>query len=430
LRTYRLVFALLLLGGVVALLVALLYGTPNRPPTPDTVNDEIPKPEQTALERSPPGAVPGRVWGEPGNPPGEEAVLAEVRVLRVHGTVMDEQGHSLAGARVVPTAVRARSVLTDVDGNYEVQIQLSPEASATLRFSAKGYGDKQVDVDDQELIGSGARRVDVQLRALGERTVVSGTLRTVDGEPISGEAVSLRSRSLKTGYARKSDEYGRFSIPGVEPAPDYELHVRPDGLYQDYMEGHIDLTPSGLSVDIVLEPLPTARLTGHIVDAEGYAVPGLTLSVRSRSAKQRTVEIKSERDGFFVAEEAPTGDLTLTGPNLTIRGILLLPGSQTDVRLVIDWGDQVMTGQVVDDWGSPVVGARVDLSWFHQSAGIRSGSNRRTTTDRSGSFRFFQVGPGLHRLEVRADGYHVAQEDHEVARHAPEVVVRLQPISW
>ena len=82
-------------------------------------------------------------------------------------------------------------------------------------------------------------------------------------------------------------------------------------------------------------------------------------------------------------------------------------------------------GRVVDDRGEPVAGADVVLTWSHQEAGIRSTSNHELRTDSQGRFRFTQLGPGLHALDVSARDHASWVESYEVGSLAGEVQVRL-----
>jgi hypothetical protein len=98
------------------------------------------------------------------------------------------------------------------------------------------------------------------------------------------------------------------------------------------------------------------------------------------------------------------------------------------VSLILDWGAQVMAGEVVDDRGDPVAGAEVFLTWSNTNGEVRSTSRRQTRTEPTGSFRFMALGPGEHRLEVRAPGYRTTQERHDVGAYASDVQVRLEPM--
>ena len=86
-----------------------------------------------------------------------------------------------------------------------------------------------------------------------------------------------------------------------------------------------------------------------------------------------------------------------------------------------------MTGLVLGDRGDPVAGAEVSLGWSHSAGGLQSTSQHTTRTDAKGAFRFIRLGPGEHRLDVRAAGYRALQEHHDLGRHAAEVEVRLEP---
>ena len=87
----------------------------------------------------------------------------------------------------------------------------------------------------------------------------------------------------------------------------------------------------------------------------------------------------------------------------------------------------MLEGRGVDEQGDPVAGSRVSLSWSHTDGDIRSWSNRSTTSDQAGLFRFAQLGPGVHRVNVRASGYRDAKESYDVGRESMELRIRLAP---
>jgi hypothetical protein len=381
LKTYAVVAVVFLLGGLLVLLGFLLFGDAVRHPPSDTPVAEIRADElrgegTSAYPRQPGLSVP------------DQAGLAQGQELRVYGTVRDRYGDPVAEVRVVSGEPSASEALTDIEGNYEVYVVLRPRRLAGLRFLAVGYEEKRIPIRPKDIHADEERRIDVRLEPFIEKTMLSGTVRGEDGRAIPGVKVRLRSKRLKTRYVRVSDEYGRFSIPGVKIGTDYELLIRSGGAYQDYWERFLELSPDGLSIDIVLEPFVTGRLSGRMVDEDGYAVPGFSLSLRSTQASELLVQVSGDADGHFVVEEAPAGNLTFKAPGLLIRGVYLSPGSEEEVLLVLDWGDHVLSGTVVDDRGRPVAGAQLDLSWLHTRAAVRSGSIRRTRTDERGSFAF------------------------------------------
>jgi len=149
----------------------------------------------------------------------------------------------------------------------------------------------------------------------------------------------------------------------------------------------------------------------------------------SSAATRSAVPISGDERGDFLLAEAPAGSLTFdtrSSPRLEVHGVVLPAGGERDVLLVLDWGEQELTGEVVDDRGDPVAGAEVSLFWSHANGDVRSTSRRATRTNPNGSFRFSQLSSGEHRLEVRAAGYHAIRERHDVGRHAAEVEIRLE----
>jgi hypothetical protein len=222
---------------------------------------------------------------------------------------------------------------------------------------------------------------------------------------------------------------GSFSFADVEIGANYQLSVIAPVPFRDYSERGIRVTEDGLSLEIVLESLDTGRLTGRMVDVEGNPLPGFRLWLVGASARSG-LPVSADERGYFELEEAPAGSLrfdTRVSPRLLVSGLTLRAGGEADVLLVLDSGEQELAGKVLDDRGDPVAGAQVSLSWSHASGGLQSTSQRATGTDPSGVFRFSQLGPGEHLLEVRAAGYRTVQEYRDADRYAAEVELRLEP---
>ncbi len=358
--------------------------------------------------------------------PSDERVEAR-HELRIFGIVTNEVGEPLVGVQVVPRGPGAQGARSDFEGKYEVRALVGPSKHPTLRFLAQGYEEKPLHILPENVRGAEARRINVRLDPLVDKTVVSGRVKGPEGRPVPDAIVSLRSERLKVAYTGVSDERGAFSIAEVKVASDYVLKVRSPGVYADYFERFLAPTREGLALDIVLERLSAARLSGRMVNADGDPIPNFRLSLRSSQARNKALAVTSDENGYFIVEEAPVGELTFSTTGFVVRGVSLGSTAQGDVRLVLDWGDHVLRGAVVDERGRALAGARVDLSWLHESAGLSRGSSRRTQTDAGGSFEFKELGPGLHTLEVHADGHPPTRESFPLRRLTEEVEIRLAP---
>jgi hypothetical protein len=352
-----------------------------------------------------------------------DLIVAEA--LRVEGTVTNPDAEPLAGVWVGLDQRRDRYAHTDATGGYELRLDPADAASdPSVRFYLQGYEEQKL-----ALPAPGAR-LDVELYPVEDAALVEGVVESERGEPIARAAIILGSKPLGTHYQTVSDADGRFSLPDTKIGPGYALRVLPDGPYLDFARQEIDVPEHGLSLEVVLESLSTGRLRGRMVDAEGNALPGFRLWVVSSVATRNALPISSDERGDFELADAPAGSLsfgTRASPRLAVQGVELAAGAERDVVLVLDWGEQEITGQVVDERGDPIAGAEVSLSWSYANGDVVSTSQRATRTNPNGSFRFGQLGPGEHRLDVRTPGYRAVQEYHDAGRYAPEVEIRLEP---
>jgi hypothetical protein len=260
---------------------------------------------------------------------------------------------------------------------------------------------------------------------------VEGTLRTGDGTPVPDEIVVLASQAHGARYGATTDRRGRFSLPDVRPGFDYEVHVETAGRYQSLFRSGVNVPAEGASLELVVEPLAPARLAGRMVDVNGVAIPERTLLLQASHVPGLTLSITGDERGYFRVDEAPTGLLTFTTrtiPNLKVRGPLLAPDDDVDLRVVLDEGEYELGGRVLGDHGVPVLGAQLKLAWSHKQAGAISSSSRTAVSDGLGGFRFFDLGPGRHELAVRAAGYEDARATVDVFWNAGDVELRLRPL--
>jgi hypothetical protein len=350
--------------------------------------------------------------------------------LRVHGTVTNPDAEPLAHVWVGPNVRRDRSARTDAAGSYSLQLDSDSEASdRILRFYLQGYEEERLALPSPEGAAEGVR-LDVELRPVENTARVAGVVESERGEPIAGATIVLGSRELRTHYQTVSADDGSFSVSAAKIGRGYYLRVLPSGPYLDFTQNQIAVPEDGLSLEIVLEALSTGRLRGRMIDTRENGVPDFRLWVLSSGATRSAVPISGDERGYFELTEAPAGSLifhTRSSPRLAVHGVVLPAGGERDVLLVLDWGEQELTGEVLGERGEPIAGAEVSLSWSRANGNIRSTSQRSTRTDPSGSFRFRQLGPGEHQLDVQAAGYRAVQESHLVGRYAAEVEIRLEP---
>jgi hypothetical protein len=347
--------------------------------------------------------------------------------LRVTGTVTNSSGEPLDRVWVGLDARRDRSALTDANGDYVLRLDSAHAATdSKVRFYLRGY---EVELLALPTAGDQGVQLDAELSRVENAASVAGIVESEQGQPIAGATIVLRSQALGTQYQAVTDRDGAFSFSDAKPGQGYSLRVFPKGLYLDYSRHQINVPEDGLSLEILLKSLETGRLVGRMIDEQGSPVVGFRLWVVASGATQGAVPISSDEQGYFELAEAPAGSLsfdTRSSPRLAIRGVTLQAGGERDVVLVLDWGEEELTGEVGGQRGEPIAGAEVSLSWSHASGNVRSTSQRTTRTNPDGSFRFQQLGPGQHHLKIRAPGYRSIEKHYDVGGHAAEVEVRLE----
>lgn len=353
-----------------------------------------------------------------------EAILVVGRLhrLRVHGTITNDRGEPVAGARVVPDGESA--TFTDEDGNYEANFGRVP----ALHIRAAGYRNRTIRPSHTE--DGGTLILDVQLEAIGETTEVSGIVRALGGRGLAGETVRVYAKAGGASFQATTDSRGRFNISNVPIGENYSLSVNPKSTYKDHTGQLEALRKDAPDLEIVLEPLGSARLVGRMIDVEGRPVPGFRLWLRSVDAARRRWEVAGDAAGRFMLEAAPAGRgsfETASTPNFRITGIDVGDGESAEIELVLDVGDHVLEGRILDAAGDPIGGAQVVLGWVHSEAGLRSTSQRRSRSDADGGFRFSGIGTGRHDLEVRAPGFERTVVEYDLGRDHGPLDVRVRP---
>ena len=260
-------------------------------------------------------------------------------------------------------------------------------------------------------------------------TTVTGRLEDSDGQPVAGEKITIRSQALRTNYRAQSDVKGYFSMEGVEPGRDYRLAVRPKADYRDYQIRQLQIPAEGLQHDIVLEPLNQGEISGFMTDVGGRPIPGVALTLKSKVAIGRSVQVVGDSVGFFTVERFPEGSAVLKSrsyPIFTIQGIRASAEAEEPFAVVLDMGSHALFGRVTTVFGDKVAGAEVSLNWKHVESGVQHYSDRKTTADQNGHFMFTGLGSGVHTLRVKSPGFSVAVITSDVGQGTDNIVVELE----
>lgn len=351
-------------------------------------------------------------------PAAASAPRPDVRVVlkkgaAVSGTVVDEQGQPLAGARV----------LMQIDfSDHESVIRSSSDFPETVagaggRFSFEHLPPGRYDlVARADGLAPGFRpgievregRTELDPLVLSPGVTLEGRVVDTEGKPIEGARVSLQNQSqIPAGDSEVTTKPdGSFSFSALRPGLRTSISAYKDGYRWEPHPGIPVELPAARPVRIVLAQ--GCRITGRVVDERGRPVPDAELSFREeRGSSSSSHGLSADREGFFEFSDASAGPLVLEavapGFRPTRKNLSIKECGLEDLEVVLQPGSWIV-GRVVDGKGSGLPGARVSVL----------DSERAVGTDGEGRFRLEGMEPGPVTVTAQHSEYQRAVRDLEV----------------
>ncbi len=356
---------------------------------------------------------------------------ADERAVTVSGSVVEPNGQPIQGVTVTPIRQATSRTGTDASGNYRLRLTVDARpGSHTLRFVKDGYRTQSLPVASSDLRDTDEWHLDARLEPEHDLASVNGVVIDDRSEPVPYARVQLHSASLGRNYGAISDGYGEFFLPEVETADDYSLRVRPRSDFGEYADEGLEVAAGGLQLVIPLTRIGTGSLQGRIVNPLHEPLPGYTLWLSSSApGGPRDLVVTSDATGHFSVDELPAGTVTLTShgnPRLSIGPVPVEAGQAAQAEVVVDRGEEQLSGLVTDMGGEPVAGAEVKLLWSYAGPGYGNGSRRATVTDGNGYFLFSELGPAIHRIVISASSFSAVQLEAAPSPMGNEVSVQLR----
>lgn len=338
-------------------------------------------------------------------------LVVEEREVWVNGYVASTEGQVLPQVEIFSNLSAEPVAFSDGSGSFGFPLTVRGDRGHAITFRSEGYQDQRFVLTRSDWGEWDQVDLEVAMWPTEVLTAVSGTVQSKSGDPVAGEQIYLKRMQQK--YKSTTNAAGGFVFEGVESGANYVLWLMPQGPYRPYRQEQLSVPADGVSgLAILLDPVSTASVAGWMTDTEGNPVSNFTLLARSYDSRGSAVQVTSDRDGYFRVYDIPDGRLRLESgsfPRFVVSGIQLAAGSDIEIDLVLDVGNEQLGGWVIDEQGNPVAGADITLSWLLRDNGLLHESLRKTTTNADGSFQFTQLGPRTHSLIVRAPGFEVAQ---------------------
>lgn len=344
----------------------------------------------------------------------EEVVLRLGGARQVEGTVRDDAGNPVAGARITLTGIEGyQRAFTDAQGHYRMELV----EMGTYYFNVVAPRCRDLREEKRELTQSSGPIDFTLARAIS----ISGTLVDEQGSPVEGARFSLKQGEEDSASDAedgiRTDEDGQFVLD-VARAGTWKVSLR-----------HEQFLPQELSVQAPAENVRWVLHAGTVVegsvtDEKGVPLKGARVSLwRSTLWKsgeswhmQQTVQTDG-RGRFFLGglragSYAVEASLTAEGMDrVASRTIELRDSEHVELSLRFEPGWS-LSGLVMDEAGQPLPDVAVGMDaltenpppWW-RGKGQRSGPGPQLRSGGDGRFAFRQLSAGTYTLWASKRGY-------------------------
>lgn len=292
--------------------------------------------------------------------------------------------------------------------------------------SEEEYADIEiVDADHRDLVWKVKTGLSLRGRVVSSEGVAVPDVR------ISARSKGGDPRAQSTRGNSTSEEDGSFEIEGLLSGT-YSLSARSDEYTSPDNPQEVELSSSS-NEEIEMVISKGATLIGLVVDEEGKAIKGASISARSMVRGWRSSgNATALDDGTFEITALKPGSYRLTASmgrwgGETLRGIgkgdddvqgkvvAVSLDKKQEVTLVVQSQNGSISGIVVDEQGKPVSDAFVDSERQSDSAGAVKGRARRTVrwgqwdsqpvlTDMEGRFTLDSLADGTYTVFAHRKG--------------------------
>lgn len=348
-----------------------------------------------------------------------EVVLELGSALHVEGTVSDDAGRPVAGARVVlfctEDSSQGRQAVTDANGHYRLgPVEPGP---ASLTVEASGY----LDLARPEPLTLTAAMEPVDF-TLTRAATVTGRVTDAAGQRLPGLSLTFvrpGSADAPEDFAPQegtwTDEDGRFVLDAEAPG-DYLIQVD-DKAFVD-----ASFPVRAPSTDVHLTLRTGAAVEGTVVDSQGLPLKEFRVELQDPEGRKVLYLGRTrytDAQGGFLIQGVEPGRYLLLASNET-RGLArrawsvveLIDGERARVQLRMA-PERTLSGLVVDGQGRPVEGAYVrartpleDMPlWKREGRTSHHGAPLGIETDRDGRFTLRDLTEAAYDVRVMKDGY-------------------------
>ena len=401
--------------------------------------------------------VPASVWAQPPAPARDTTPQTGTAVIRGR-VLVDGTDHALPRTQIRATSETGRTYDANTDGDGRYEVKQLPTGNYTVSASRSNYvahtlGQKRpggvgtrIDVADGQTIAG----VDFKLMRAG---VITGRVVDEAGDPVTDVQVApVRSQLMNgtrqmmpTGRGATTNDLGEFRIFGLQPGRYYIAAVYRGSMGGDtddrsgygptYYPGTGNLAQAQRitiaagqtidSVNFMLLPVRTVKVSGVALDAQGRPLSGAFINIITRSFMAGGGGAAIRPDGKFTISGLTPGDYALRvnvpGNNESATlPITIADTDVSDIQLIANKPATIRGRVVLDDSAPPPKGSSLGI-FVQNDLPMMAGGNVRVkddftfeTTMAAGHARMWSFAGDWRLRTVRLDGADVTDAGFDV----------------
>jgi TonB-dependent starch-binding outer membrane protein SusC len=190
----------------------------------------------------------------------------------IQGSVMDENGEALPGVNIIIKGTMSGAI-TDIDGNYQIQVDNPAEAVLIFRFI--GFDEKEIPVNNRTIVNSVLAESSVSLDEVVAIGYGTAKRRDLTGSVSSVGETVLKNTPVSSAAEAITGRMAGVQITSTEGSPDADIKIRIRGggsVTQDNAPLYIvdgfpvstisDIAPSDIQSIDVLKDASSAAIYG------------------------------------------------------------------------------------------------------------------------------------------------------------------------
>ena len=301
----------------------------------------------------------------------------------ISGHLQDGSGAAISGATISVSGSQTTSTTTNGSGNYSIGLPVN--GNYTLTPSKSGYSFNPVNRTYNNLT---ANQTSADFTGTVSATyTISGHIQNASAVAISGVTVTLSGGQSASTTTDASGNYSFTSLPSTN-----NYTVTPSKT--NYTFAPTSLTYNNLSAnqttaDFIGTSTITYTISGHIQNASGVSVSGVTVSLSGGQSGSTTTDANGN---YSFTGLPPNNNYTVTPSktNYTFNPASLSYNNLSGNQQSADFTGTLaftISGHIQDGSGTTLVNVTVTLS---------GGQSGTTTTDGNGNYSFPGLTTGLN----------------------------------